>query len=84
MVCGGHWFVGLQNSARNVWWEINKYCVGGKVGCLCGGKMGLIKFERNLKNELMIIINQIHYNNNNSNPKKGVKLMNFLEKKLMN
>ena len=31
----------------------------------------------------MIIINQIHYNNNNSNPKKGVKLMNFLEKKLM-
>ena len=41
------WSVGLQNSARNVWWEINKYCVGGKVGCLCGGKMGLIKFEMN-------------------------------------
>ena len=38
---------GLQNSAKGVWREINKYCVGGKDGCLCGGIIGLIKFERN-------------------------------------
>ena len=36
---------GLQNSAKGVWREINKYCVGGKVGCLCGGKMRFFFFK---------------------------------------